>query len=226
MSLKSKTSHIYRHLQLKNLGIPETPKIVLFGSPNVDTKLFAHRIAIDINVPAISIHQIYKSLLCFEEQYSQDTFYRRVIKILKNPDVALAEAELEANSIPEKLLTLTKYSELGYVLYDYPNNEKEAKSLEAHSNGGINLALNLMFKKDIGKEREEIRYQCKNCERNYYKGKIIHQLEGTAIKGFFPEDGICIDVSVYINLSVDHMILLKLLIYKHLNKNILPMSKN
>jgi adenylate kinase family enzyme len=192
--MKAFNHHITKSFKVANSGFPHSPKVVLFGSPNVDVKLFAHRIAIDLGVPAVSISQIYRTILAFQEQFAEDTFYRRVINILKSPnkDAAL---ELESNQIPEKLLTLTKYTELGYVLYDYPNNVHQAKLLESHTNGGINLALNLMLKKDIAKDREDTKHQCMNCERYYYKANITHPLESVHIKGYFPEDGVCTDVS-------------------------------
>ena len=192
--MKLFNSHTYKAAKLSNYGIPACPKIVLFGSPNIDTKLFAHRIAMDAGVPAVSIKQMYNTILAYEEKFSQETFFRKLIKILKNEDKKEANIELEGNLIPEKLLTLSKYTELGYVLYDYPNNLYQAKSLESHSNGGINLAINLMFKRDISKEREDIKHQCLNCGRKYYKGLIHHPEEGIHIKGFYPEDGVCVDV--------------------------------
>lgn len=85
------------------------------------------RLAIDLGVAAISMKNIYKTLLSFEHNYNSETFYRKVISILKNPDVQQVQAELESQLIPEKLLTLSQYSELGYVLYDYPNNLKQAE---------------------------------------------------------------------------------------------------
>lgn len=194
--MKLFNSHIYKASKLQNFGIPLCPKVVIFGSPNIDVKLFAHRLAIDAGVPAISIKQIYNTILTFEDKFSNETFYRKLIKILKNEDKKEANLELESNLIPEKLLTLSKYSENGFILYDYPNNIYQAKSLEAFTNGGINLAINLMFKKDIALEREEIKHQCLNCGRNYYKGLISHTDEGCYIKGNFPKEGVCEDVSI------------------------------
>lgn len=193
--MKSFNSHLYRSAALAKSGLPKHSKVVVFGSPNVDSKMFAHRIAIDLGVPAISIKQIYKTILAFEDQYSQETFYRKVISILKNPNQTEAAVQLEGELIPEKLLTLTKYSELGYVLYDYPNNRHQAKNLEQHSNGGVNLALNLMLKKEVAKLREESRHQCENCGREYFKDNLLLKEEGTDFKANFPEDGVCGDVS-------------------------------
>lgn len=66
-------------------------------------------------------------MLNFEDGYNSEIFYRKVLAILKNPDVHQVQLELESQMIPEKLLALTKYSEIGYVLYDYPNNLKQAE---------------------------------------------------------------------------------------------------
>lgn len=108
---------------------PKNPKAVVFGAPNVNAGLFAHRLAIDLGVPAVSMRDIYKNILTYEEFYSTETFYRKVISLLKeysrNPEhVSL---EMENNMLPEKLLTLTKYTELGFVLYDYPNSIKQCE---------------------------------------------------------------------------------------------------
>ena len=47
---------------LKNLQyfprFPKTPKVVIFGAPNVGVSTFAHRLAIDIGVPAVSMRDI------------------------------------------------------------------------------------------------------------------------------------------------------------------------
>lgn len=107
--------------------LPTTPRILLFGTPNLDAKLFAHRLAIDLGVPAVSMKDIYKTILAFEEYYSTESFYRKVIDILKNHEPEEAAKLLEDNYIPEKLLAATKYTELGYILYDYPNNIKQAQ---------------------------------------------------------------------------------------------------
>jgi hypothetical protein len=84
-------------------------------------------LAIDLGVPAVSIRNIYKSLLTFENNYENESFFRKVIHILRNPDLNQTQADLESQMIPEKLLTLTRYTELGFVLYDYPNNLKQAE---------------------------------------------------------------------------------------------------
>ena len=185
----------FKSKAIQNSSLPIAPKIVLFGTPNVDTKLFAHRIAVDIGVPVVSIKQIYKTILTFEEQFSQETFYRKVISILKNENKVEAAIQLEGEMIAEKLLNLTKHTDLGYVLYDYPNNVSQATNLEHQSNGGINMALNLMLKKGIAEEREVIRHECENCGREYFKGDLTFSLEGSHIEGVFPEDGVCTDVS-------------------------------
>jgi adenylate kinase family enzyme len=106
---------------------PRTPKVVMLGSPNVGTSIFAHRLAIDLGVPAVSMRNIYKNLLTFEDQYKSELFYRRVIELLKQGTQEEIQKELEGNLIPEKLLTLTKYTELGFVLYDYPNTLKQCE---------------------------------------------------------------------------------------------------
>lgn len=38
-------------------SLPKNPKIVLFGTLNVDKSLFAHRLAIDAKIPVISIQK-------------------------------------------------------------------------------------------------------------------------------------------------------------------------
>ena len=106
---------------------PKSPKVVLYGAPNSNIRMFAHRLAIDLGVPAVSMKNIYKTLLNFEDNYNSELFYRKVLAILKNPDIHQVQSELESQMIPEKLLALTKYTELGYVLYDYPNNIKQAE---------------------------------------------------------------------------------------------------
>jgi adenylate kinase family enzyme len=112
---------------------PKTPKVVILGAPNVGTSTFAHRLAIDLGVPAVSMRDIYRNLLTFEDHYKTDTFYIKVIDLLKNyhsksgEDIERINRELEDNFIPEKLLTLTKYTELGFVLYGYPNSIKQAE---------------------------------------------------------------------------------------------------
>jgi len=112
---------------------PRTPKVVIFGTPNVGTSTFAHRLAMDLGVPAVSMRDIFKSILSNEEFYSSETFYRKVIDLLKNYHNQTPEEfnrinnEMEDNMIPEKLLILTKYTELGFVLYDYPNSIKQCE---------------------------------------------------------------------------------------------------
>jgi adenylate kinase family enzyme len=122
---------------LRNLQIyprfPKTPRVVIFGAPNSGTQMFAHRLAIDLGVPAISLRSIYKNLLTHENEYRSETFYRKVIDLIKNfhysspDDINKINKEMEDNMIPEKLLTLTKYSEMGYVLTDYPRTIKQCE---------------------------------------------------------------------------------------------------
>jgi adenylate kinase family enzyme len=107
---------------------PKTPKVVITGTPNVGTPTFAHRLAVDLGVPAISMKDIYRNVLSFEDFYTSETFYRKVIELLKSEkDHQALNKELEDNLIPEKLLTLTKYTELGFVLYDYPNSIRQCE---------------------------------------------------------------------------------------------------
>jgi adenylate kinase family enzyme len=192
--MKSVNSHFLKaKLYGNHLNIPKNPRVILMGSPNVDLKLFAHRIAIDFGVSALSLKQMYKTILAYEGFYSNATFYRKVISILKNPNLKESIAELENDNIPEKLLSLTKYSEKGYILYDYPTNLTQAKNLEENSHGGINLALNLMLNKEIAKEREQSKYVyagC-SCDRTYYKNDVINKDKKFYLKNNFPENGIC-----------------------------------
>lgn len=117
---------------------PKTPKVIIFGAPNVGTNMFAHRLAIDLGVPAVSMRKIYKTLISNENEYETETFYRKTIALLKrasnqdssntnNNSLSDIQKELETNMIPEKLLMLTKYTDLGFVLYDYPNSVKQAE---------------------------------------------------------------------------------------------------
>jgi len=126
--MKLSTSHIsaLRNLQ-KFPRIPKNPKVVITGTPNVGKMMFAHRLAIDLGVPAVSMKNLFKNLLNTEEYYRTEEFYRKVINLLKNPNVEEVQAELESNAIPEKLLTLTKYTEFGFVLYDYPVTIKQCE---------------------------------------------------------------------------------------------------
>ena len=127
--MKSIHSHFSALKTLQYLPrLPKTPKVVIFGAPNVNQSLFAHRLAIDLGVPAISLRKIYKTLLQNENEYETETFYRKTISLLKGNNNNLnLQNELEANLIPEKLLTLTKYTDLGFVIYDYPNSVKQAE---------------------------------------------------------------------------------------------------
>ncbi len=126
--MKTFNSH---YAALKNLQyfprFPKTPKVVVLGTPQVGTSTFAQRLAIDLGVPAVSMKDIYKSVLSMEDHYSTETFYRKVIGLLKEGATNDITAELEHNMIPEKLLTLTKYTELGFVLYDYPNSIRQCE---------------------------------------------------------------------------------------------------
>ncbi len=126
--MKLSSSHILALRNLQRLPrIPKNPKVVLTGAPNVGKSMFAHRLAIDLGVPAVSMKNLFKNLLNSEEYYRSEEFYRRVINLLKNPNVQEIQAELEANAIPEKLLTLAKYTEFGFVLYDYPTTIKQCE---------------------------------------------------------------------------------------------------
>lgn len=80
-----------------------------------------------MGVPAVSIKNIYKSLLAFENQYNNEPFFKRVIEILKLADVNTIQGELENQMIPEKLLALSQHTATGFVIYDYPNNIKQAE---------------------------------------------------------------------------------------------------
>jgi adenylate kinase family enzyme len=126
--MKSFNSHTVALKTLQYIPrYPRSPKVVMFGSPNVGMSVFAHRLAIDLGVPAVSMRNIYKNLLTFEDQYRSELFYRRVIELLKTGSQEEIQNELESNLIPEKLLTLTKYTELGFVLYDYPNTIRQCE---------------------------------------------------------------------------------------------------
>lgn len=132
--MKAFNSHTaaFKHLQ-HFPRFPKNPRVVLFGAPNVGTSTFAQRLAIDLGVPAVSMRDIYRNILTFEDFYQTETFYRKVINLLKNyhsknqDDISKIDQEMEENMIPEKLLTLTKYTEMGYVLYDYPNSIKQCE---------------------------------------------------------------------------------------------------
>jgi len=126
--MKLSTNHIsaFRNLQ-KFPRIPKNPKVVITGAPNVGNMMFAHRLAIDLGVPAVSMKNLFKNLLNTEEYYRTEEFYRKVINLLKNPNIEEVQRELENNAIPEKLLTLTKYTEFGFVLYDYPASIKQCE---------------------------------------------------------------------------------------------------
>ena len=89
--------------------------------------MFLTRLAIDLGVPAVSLKQIFRTILAFESHYKQELFYRQIIQLLKTNDTALIQRKLEEDRLPEKLLLVTKYTELGYVLYDYPNSLKQAE---------------------------------------------------------------------------------------------------
>jgi len=129
--MKAFNSHLSTIKSLQHFPrFAKTPKVVIFGTPNVGTSTFAQRLAIDLGVPAVSMKDIYRNILTFEDFYSTETFYRKTIELLKNLNSSNAEEinkELENNMIPEKLLTLTKYTELGFVLYDYPNTIKQCE---------------------------------------------------------------------------------------------------
>lgn len=133
--MKLSSSHIsaLRNLQ-KFPRIPKNPKVVITGTPNVGKMMFAHRLAIDLGVPAVSMKNLFKNLLNTEEYYRTEEFYRKVINLLKNPNVEEVQRELETNAIPEKLLTLTKYTEFGFVLYDYPTTIKQCEKYIAKLN--------------------------------------------------------------------------------------------
>ena len=126
--MKITTNHLsaLNHLQKMPL-VPKNAKVVIRGAPNVNKNMFAHRLAIDLGVPAISMKNLFKNLLNTEDYYRSEVFYRRVIDLLKNPNVQEVQSELENNSIPEKLLTLAKYTEFGFVLFDYPNSIKQCE---------------------------------------------------------------------------------------------------
>ncbi len=126
--MKLSTSHIsaLRNLQ-KFPRVPQNPKVVITGTPNVGKMMFAHRLAIDLGVPAVSMKNLFKNILYTEDYYRSEEFYRKVIQLLKNPNVEEVQAELENNAIPEKLLTLAKYTEFGFVLYDYPTTIKQCE---------------------------------------------------------------------------------------------------
>jgi adenylate kinase family enzyme len=172
---------------------PKNPKVILFGSPNNDLKYFAHRLAIDLNVPALSMKNIYSNLLAYEHSYSNETFYRKVISILKNTNKKEALSALESQQIPEKLINLTKYSDLGYVIYDYPLNLTQAQNLENIS-GGMNIVLNLMLKRDAALAREKSKYVCSNCNEVYFKEDINFSNQIILEKNF-PENSVCSSVS-------------------------------
>lgn len=189
-----KLSHIGKSKYLSQYSLfPKKPKVILFGSPNNDLKYLAHRLAIDLNVPALSMKSIYKNILAYENSYSNESFYRKVISIFKNTNKAQALSALESEQIPEKLINLTKYSELGYVLYDYPLNLTQAQNLE-NTSGGMNIVLNLMLKRDAALARESSKYVCTNCEEVYFKDNLNFNNEIILEKNF-PENSVCSNVS-------------------------------
>lgn len=81
----------------------------------------------DIGVPAVSLGNIYKTILAHQDKYSHDLFYRRVISLLKSDDVQQAQREMNNDLIAEKLLSLTKYTESGFVLWDHPKTLTQAE---------------------------------------------------------------------------------------------------
>lgn len=70
-------------------------------------------------------------------------------------------------------------------------------SLENNSQGGVNIVLNLMLKKEIAAEREQVKHQCGNCERVYYKEDVVRKEENFNFQGYFPDNGVCTDVSIF-----------------------------
>jgi adenylate kinase family enzyme len=126
--MKITTNHLSALNNLQKMPlVPKNAKVVIGGAPNVSKNMFAHRLAIDLGVPAISMKNLFKNILNTEDYYRSEVFYRRVIDLLKNPNVQEVQLELENNSIPEKLLTLAKYTEFGFVLFDYPNSIKQCE---------------------------------------------------------------------------------------------------
>jgi len=131
-----------------------------------------------------------------------------VLSVLKNPDVHQVQSELESQMIPEKLLTLTKYAEMGYVLYDYPNSLKQAEkyiiiitclnSLET-VNGGVNLCVNLLFNKELSEKREHGKYECSDCGKEYNKTSLAYKNTNVHWPENYPQSHICEDVYIYNN---------------------------
>jgi hypothetical protein len=61
-------------------------------------------------------------------------------------------------------------------------------------NGGINLFLNLLLNKELSQKREEGRYQCKSCHREYNNVDLVYKDNNIFWQGNYPQSGICTDV--------------------------------
>lgn len=134
--MKIFSSHTASVLRMNHLPqVPKIPRVVVSGVPNSDTEVLSKRLAIDLGVSAISLRQIFSTLLANENYYSQHTLYRQTIKLLKSNNPEEIQATLERDYIPEKLLSLTKYAELGFVLFDYPNTLKQAEKYNFNKPG-------------------------------------------------------------------------------------------
>ena len=60
--MKITTNHLSALNNLQKMPlVPKNAKVVIRGAPNVGKNMFAHRLAIDLGVPAISMKNLFKS---------------------------------------------------------------------------------------------------------------------------------------------------------------------
>lgn len=135
---------------------PETPRILVFGPPNVPTEKLSQRLAIDLGVPIISMDKEFDNVQKFagRNEYNHP-FYTKVKEILDEDN----QDTITKEKIGLKLLRIAEYAQEGFILNDFPNSVADAESLE-ELGGGMNAFVHINMPELFLAQIESAKYEC------------------------------------------------------------------
>ena len=180
---------------------PETPRVLIFGPPNVPVNKLSQRLAIDLGVPIISMKDEFEKVKRHAGRSGDydHPFYEKVKEILETGD----KKTIAEEKIGLKLLRIAEYAQEGFILNDFPNTVSDAESLEELS-GGMNAFMHLNMPELFLAQIESAKYTCDDWGATYWREDIYDEETGLYQAANYPEDGFCHDCgSIHIKPDTD-----------------------
>ena len=196
---------------------PETPKVLVFGPPNVPIKQLSQRLAIDLGIPIISMKNEFEKVKRYAGRTPEydHPFYEKVKEILESGD----KSAITEEKIGLKLLRIWEYAQEGFIINDFPKTVADAESLEELS-GGMNAFLHLNMPEVFLAQVESAKYKCEDWGATYWREEVYDEETGTIQAVNYPEDGFCHDCgSIHIKPATDPELFEKHLVAYHERKD-------